>query len=181
MILTEFIALKTLARHILFDKSYYDQLRKLAGRLFSEVKLRFVMANLRKAKSLVGNSLFDIVIGNAVLQHVPDVGQFGLEIMRVLKREAIFHISYHNFYSLSGGRNPYWTYPGSSVPSNIPPWDHLRESKSPSFANFNKAKPDEVRDTFSKYFTSMLFEPRDINHDRGKYEGEKFYTEEIGQ
>jgi len=63
--------------------------------------------------------------------------------------------------------------------SNIPPWDHLRENKFPSFANLNKVEPDEVRDIFSKYFTLMLLEGRDMNHDPGKYEGEKFYTEEI--
>ena len=120
-----------------------------------------------------------IVVCNAVLQHVPDVGQFGLEIKEILKREAIFHISYHNFHSLSGSHNPYWAYPDSSPPSKIPPCDHLRKNKFPSFANLNKVKPDEVRDVFSKYSASTLFEGRDINHDPGKYEGKKFYTEEI--
>lgn len=172
-------AVKTLARHILFDKSYYDQLNKLAGRPLSDAKLKLIMANPRKAKYPVEDNFFDIVICNAVLQYVPDVRQFAVEINRMLRPGGIFHILYHNFYSLSGGHNPYWAYPDSSPPSNIPPWDHLRENKFPSFANLNKVKPDEVRDTFSKYSALMLFEGRDINHDRGKYEGEKFYTEEI--
>ena len=65
------------------------------------------------------------------------------------------------------------------VGNNIPPSDHLRGNKFLSFANLKKVRPDEVRDVFSKYLTSMLFEGRDVNHDPGKYKGEKFYTEEI--
>lgn len=158
-------AAKSITRRLLFDRKYYHTLEFCAERPFKSASSRisFVVADPNSSRYSLSSNYFDLIVSNAVVEHIKDISGFVSEIHRLLKREGIFHAIIHNFYSLSGGHNLEWAYPDENPSTKVPPWDHLRGNKFPPFVYLNRLKPDKYLTAFKKYLKILLFEPRDIN------------------
>ena len=62
----------------------------------------------------------------------------------------------------------------------VAPWDHLRGNEFPTHTYLNKLKPEEYKAAAeAASLEVVLFESRDINHNAGGQEGEKFLTPEV--
>lgn len=160
---------KTLFRHILFDKAYYRTLEKEFGR---PLKMENVDIRAMNACSLeFPDNYFDYVYSNAVFEHINNIEKACSEIARVLNADGIAHIGVHLFASLSGGHNLEWAYPDEKPSTSVPPWDHLRENLFPAHAFLNRLREKDYLSVFNKFFS--------IIDKKSKYEGEQFLTEEI--
>jgi SAM-dependent methyltransferase len=169
-------AAKLMVRRVLFAPEYYRVLESEAHKDLRahESEIEFVTCDPARNTYPLASCSFDLVVANAVLEHVTDVFLVAKEIRRVLKPGGYFHAIIHNFYSLSGGHCPEWAYPDTDPSSRVPPWDHLREGRFPAACFLNRLKPEEYYESLSQYFDVLLFEGRDINHEPGGVEGEKF-------
>ena len=174
-------AFKSILRRIFFDDKYYRTLEKTYGNplLNNKNKIEFVVADPKNVKYLLPSESFDLIFTNAVIEHVKNISLFASEILRLLRIGGYFYGIIHNFYSLSGGHNLEWAFPDEQPSQRVPPWDHLRQNYYPSWAPLNKLKPEKYENAFSKHMDILLFEGKDINHDLGKFEGEKFLTPDI--
>jgi SAM-dependent methyltransferase len=169
-------ASKLVVRRVLFAPPYYRMLEAESGRDLRrhESRIEFVTCDAAKGTYPLESNSFDIVFAIAVLEHVSDVGAVAAEIRRLLKPGGLFYTVIHNFYSLSGGHSPEWAYPDTDPSTRVPPWDHLREHRFPAACFLNRLKPEEYRRTLSESLDVLLFEGRDINHEPGHLEGERF-------
>jgi len=174
-------AIKSMVRRILFDKHYYSVLEESKGVSLREYrsKITFVTAETTASDYPLPSASFDLIVSNAVLEHVDDVAGFASEVARLLVEGGYFYGWIHNFYSLSGGHNLQWAYPDEQPSKEVPPWDHLRDNLFPAHVFLNQYRPEEYLDIFSDLFEVRLFEGRDINHDAGGTEGEQFFLTDI--
>ncbi len=174
-------ACKSILRRLLFDSPYYKALDASAGLPLRNYcsKIDFVVADPQSDSYPLPSGQFDLISTNAVVEHVDNITKFADEIHRLLRRGGYFYGIIHNFYSLSGGHNLEWAFPDEQPSQKVPPWDHLRENKYPSWAPLNRLLPEEYQKAFSKRLDVLLFERRDINHDPGGFEGEQFLTLEV--
>lgn len=174
---------KSILRRLLFDGKYFELLSGLSGRdLKPYIKnINFIVSDPLSEKYPLPSETSDFIASNAVLEHVENVPQFASEVFRLLKKGGFFYGLIHNFYSISGGHNLDWAYPDTSPPKNIPPWDHIRENRFPSWVPLNRLLPEEYQRAFSEKLKILLFSERDANHDPGGIEGEQFYTPEIAE
>ncbi|TKJ33552.1 MAG: hypothetical protein CEE38_20555 [Planctomycetes bacterium B3_Pla] len=176
-------ALKSIFRKLAFDKLYYRRLEEVYGSPLHryQSKIKFVIADPEDAHYPVPSGSFDLIVSNAVLEHVADVPTFVNEIKRLLAGGGYFCGRIHNFYSLSGGHNMEWAYPNDKPSKRVPPWDHLRKNRFPAWVYLNRLKPEDYQEAFSRELNIILFEATNINHDLGVAgtEGEAFYTPEL--
>lgn len=174
-------ALKTIIRRVLFDGRYYDTLEDAAERASRKYsrEISFVVADPQSASYPLPDQEFDLIASNAVVEHVKDVFSFAAEVDRLLRSGGYFYAIVHNFYSLSGGHALEWAYPDENPSTKVPPWDHLREKRYPSWQYLNRLKPEEYRTAFAEHLGLLLFEGRDIHHNSGGLEGEQYLTPEI--
>lgn len=174
-------ALRSSFRRFLFDGLYYRELEKLCGVQLETFirRVQFVTADPYDPRYPLPDNSFDIIASNAVLEHVSDVGKYFREVGRLLNPGGIFYAIIHNFYSLSGGHNLEWAFPDRYPSKRVPPWDHLRGNQFPAHVFLNKLKPAEYERLASEALEILLFEVRDINHNKGGEEGARFLTPEI--
>lgn len=86
---------------------------------------------------------FDVVLSNAVLEHVDDVDQVVSELFRVTKVGGLSYHLWHNYYSCSG----------SHLPEKLrrsAPWGHLRGVHQTR--GLNRLRPDQVSRAFAPRF-----------------------------
>jgi len=163
--------LKTLIRHIFFDRKYYSVIKKKLNRdlFFKGIDIRLMDA----CNLTFSNKLFDFIFSNAVFEHIYDVDKASKEIHRVLKDDGIIYITIDLFTSISGGHNLSWADPHTkNVKKNIaPPWDHLRNNLYPTHVYLNQLSEKDYIEIFSNYFDII-----EIDYD---YEGEEFLTDYI--
>nr|MBC8360111.1 class I SAM-dependent methyltransferase [Candidatus Desulfatibia profunda] len=173
-------ACKSILRRLFFDGAYYKALEASAGLPLRKFipEIDFVVADPESGSYPLPSGQYDLISTNAVIEHVDNVSNFADEIYRLL-RGGYFYGIIHNFYSLSGGHNLEWAFPDEQPSQKVPPWDHLRANKYPSWVPLNRLLPEEYLKAFSKHLDVLLFEGRDINHDPGGFEGEQFLTPEI--
>lgn len=174
-------ACKSLLRKLLFDKSYYCYAERTAGKPLQNYcsRINFVVADPEAETYPLPSNSFDLIASNAVIEHVDNVSRFAAEICRLLRMGGYFYGIIHNFYSLSGGHNLEWAFPDEQPSQKVLPWDHLRDNRFPSWAPLNRLLPEEYQKAFSEHLEILLFEGRDINHDPGGLEGERFLTSEV--
>jgi len=174
-------ALKSVVRRILFDRRYYTLLEGTAKHPLRSCasKISFVVADPQAASYPLPDEQFDLIASNAVVEHVEDVFLLAAEVHRLLCEGGYFHALIHNFYSISGGHALEWAYPDERPSAKIPPWDHLRENQFPAWAYLNRLKPDEYKAAFAKHLRVLLFEGRDVHHDPGGREGERYLTPDV--
>lgn len=174
-------ACKSLLRRCLFDGCYYDALEMVSGKPLRDYRsgIKFIMADPQAETYPLPSNTFDLIVSNAVVEHVGNVSLFASEIKRLLSGGGYFYGIIHNYYSLSGGHNLEWAFPDEQPSNKVPPWDHLRENRFPSWAPLNRLLPEEYQDAFSEHLEILYFDGRDINHDTGGFEGERFLTSEV--
>ncbi|MEO8765802.1 MAG: class I SAM-dependent methyltransferase [Ginsengibacter sp.] len=175
-------AFKSLARRLLFDKDYFKHFDKVAGiRLKPFIKsIKFIISDPHGTSYPLPDNTFDLIVSNAVLEHVGDVNQYFLEVNRLLNKGGLFSGRIHNFYSISGGHFLEWSLPDTNPSQRVPPWDHLRKNLFPTHIYLNKLKPEDFKNAAEKAgLEILLHEGRDVNHDGHGLEGEKFLTSEV--
>ena len=162
-------ALKSLLRHILFDKKYFSRISQEYGKPinFQGIDIRMMDATHMTFDS----ETFDFVFSRAVLEHVKDVKALIREINRILNPRGIAVINIHLFPSISGGHCMEWRDPDRSPSIRIPPWDHLRENRFPENTYLNKLTINDYRSIFRSYLT--------ILEEHTLIEGEEILTKEI--
>jgi len=101
---------------------------------------------------------FNVVVSNAVLEHVADLDLFASEVRRVLAPRGIFDMLWHNFYSWSGNHLP------ESV-NRAHAWGHLTgETEPPATAGLNRARPEDIIRAFGEHLTVSRCVPADRDH-----------------
>jgi SAM-dependent methyltransferase len=137
------------------------------------------VADPQAASYPISSDEYDLIVSNAVLEHVYDVEKYFREVSRVLKKGGLSYGLVHNYYSISGGHNLEWAYPDTKPSTGVQPWDHLRGNQFPTHTYLNKLRPEEYKAAAAASLEVLLFESRDINHNTGGQEGEKFLTAEV--
>ncbi len=148
--------LKSLARGVLFDRGYYRELRRRAGRplLFRGLDVRRMDARALDFP----DAHFDLVHSNSVFEHFEDVPRALDELARTLKPGGVASIVVHLFPSLSGGHRLEWAFPDDDVPRAVPPWDHLLESRFPASVPLNRWRERDYLREIEKRFAMLEYE-----------------------
>jgi SAM-dependent methyltransferase len=125
---------------------------------------------------------FDIVISNAVLEHVGNLDKLVEETSRITSSSGICYHLWHNFCSISGAHVP------ERLASEYP-WGHLTgnrkvESHMRFMGNIvNRKSPYEIKESLEERFRPIHFFSVDRNHNKKGvdsdfcYEGEELLTE----
>jgi SAM-dependent methyltransferase len=162
-------ALKSLARHVLFDGRFFNELSQSYSRpvSFENLDVRVMDATAMEFE----DSTFDLISSMAVFEHISDVPAAVREVNRVLKPGGIAIITPHLFPSLSGGHCLEWLNPDQKPAENVEPWDHLRQNLHPAGAYMNRMKLHEYR----QHFQDTL----EIVDEKVVLEGERYLTPQL--
>jgi ubiquinone/menaquinone biosynthesis C-methylase UbiE len=164
-------ALKSLARHVLFDRRFFRDLAAATGK---PVRPKGVDLRVMDVKQMsFPDSTFDLIFAPNVFEHIDDLPPAVAEVNRVLKPGGIAVITPHLFPSLSGGHNLEWHYPMTKGSEDVPAWDHLREWRFPANTYLNGLKLTDYRTAFSAMDVAR--------EDLGTEGGEAYLTPEIWQ
>lgn len=84
-------AAKSITRRLLFDRKYYYTLESEAGRALKSYfsRISFVTADPHSTSYPLPSNCFDLIVSNAVVEHVKDISGFASEIHRLLRRAGI--------------------------------------------------------------------------------------------
>jgi len=110
---------------------------------------------------------YDLVVSNAVFEHIRNVDEVLVEMKRIMKTGGIAYVAIHLFPSLSGGHNIIWSNPDTQeVITGVPPWDHLRKQQYPIDPGLNRWREEDYRKSFVKHFkilewNTQYWEPDD--------------------
>lgn len=167
-------AAKSTMRRVLFDPQYYRLLESHAGKPLREGRstIEFVVADPTGTSYPLPSSSFDLIVSNAVLEHVRDVPRYAGEVARLLADGGYFYAIIHNFYSLSGGHHMEWAFPDEHPSKSVPPWDHLRDNRFPAWVYLNRQRPEDFQGAFRPHLEILSFQGVGIDHDPGQLEGE---------
>ncbi len=160
-------SVKTLTRHVLFDRDYYAGLAECFHSDFDR-PLRWDGLDLRQMNACAldfPDNHFDFAFSRAVFEHIDNVPAACRELARVLKPGGVAFIEAHLFPSLSGGHNLAWVRPSAAAPTRVPPWDHLRQNRYPSPHYLNKLREQDYMNAFRAHFAILEV--------RYAYEGEQ--------
>ena len=163
-------SVKSALRELMFDPAYFRALNKYSGKKLSKRKIRILKADAGNLP--FDNKFFDLVVSNAVFEHIENIPAVLEELNRICKPDAVYHILIHLYCSLSGGHNMRWAFPEKKAPDDVPPWDHLRDNEFPTHIALNKMREAEYRSIFERY--TEILEWID-----GPYEGEALLSDEI--
>ncbi len=162
-------AVKTFGRKLLFDRAYYREVARLAGR---PLRLQDVDLRVMDACALeFPDQSFDLVFSSNVFEHIHDVGRATREMARVLRPGAIALIGICPFCGLSGGHHPDWASPDEMVITPVPPWDHLRQNLYPADTYLNRLREQDYLAAFSRHLQILDVE--------SSYQGERHLTPEL--
>jgi SAM-dependent methyltransferase len=97
---------------------------------------------------------FDLVVSNAVFEHLKNPSRVLEEMKRIMKHNALAHVEIHLFPSLTGGHNFLWSNPDTRQVDlgKVPPWDHLRKQHYPIDPSLNRLRESDYYGLFSKNF-----------------------------
>jgi len=141
-------SVKSAIRETLFDQTYFSTLEQAAGQKLSKRNLKII--NTDSDRLPFEDNYFDIIISNAVFEHIENVGDAIKELVRVSKPGAVLYNVIHLYASLSGGHNLQWANPEKRIPEDAPPWDHLRQNKYPTHIYLNKLRERDYKSYFSE-------------------------------
>ncbi len=101
------------------------------------------------------NGYFDVVMSNAVLEHVQDMDRLVLELDRVTRPGGLSYHLWHNYYSLSGGHVHPSVY-------RAQPWGHLRGLYPTQ--GLNRLRPEDIQTAFERAFRVEALYHVDARH-----------------
>ena len=163
-------AAKSLGRELAFDRIYFAELERMAGRRLDHGGL-----DLRTADAAAlpfAAETFDLVVSTNAFEHIENLDGAVGEIARVLRPGGLAHIDIHLFTSLSGGHHLEWTWPDQDQPRIVPPWDHLRRNDHAVDYYLNRQRQDAYQVAFAKHLDIVQWLA-------GRREGERFLTPDI--
>ena len=134
--------LKTFMRSIFFDKTYFQELKRIQddGR-----KRRFRLLRMDAAKLQLPSNSIDFVISINAFEHFEHVEKVVREIKRVLKPGGQFYISIDVFSGCSGGHD--------DDPDH--PWNHLLDESFKPNVYLNKMRMDDYIKIFQGIFDKL--------------------------
>ena len=162
-------ALKSLLRHVLFDRQFFKHLARQAGKNLPSDRVNVGLMDA--AQLAFPDDAFDFIFSSLVFEHIADVPAAVAEVNRVLRPEGTAWINIHLFPSLSGGHHKDWTDPRKWPSPKVPPWDHLRENRYPADPSLNRLRLEDYRRIFAESL-EVLEETRLV-------EGEHLLTPEL--
>lgn len=143
-------ALKSVMRHVLFDKRFFRELATTFG--VDSLSSPHVHIRVKDCAEMdFPDNHFDFLFSFAVLEHVQNPAQAIRQINRVLHRDGIGKVSVHLFPSLSGGHCMAWQQVATNASRKVAPWDHLLDNQYPSNVFLNKLSLKEYDILFSNY------------------------------
>lgn len=153
---------------------YYHYLKKVSGVSIKHQKYR--LQSYDGCQIPFKKETFDVVLSNAVLEHVDNLERLFQEMYRVIKKQGVCYHLWHNYYSFSGGHVP--------EPLCLKhPWGHLYGKYET--CGLNKLTPDEIQNHFSRYFNLIaLCQVDENNRKKGcdsdfQFEREELLTDDI--
>lgn len=153
---------------------YYRCLEKISGVPINHQK--YMLLTYDGYQMPFRDETFDVVLSNAVVEHVKNLERVFEEVHRVTKKEGISYHVWHNYFSFSGGH--------VLEPLCLKyPWGHLRGRYK--VHGLNKLTPSEIQICFSMYFDVIaLFQLDKNNHKKGidndfRFEAEELLSESI--
>jgi len=155
-------AIKSLFRHVLFDRAYIKKISLLHDKKipYSELDIQIMdAADLR-----FPNNHFDFVFSRDVFEHIDDVPNAVKGVNRVLKKSGIAWIRAHLFPSLSGGHHLAWMFADKSPSDKVPPWDHLLANTYPVNTYLNKLRLDQYRKIFHDNISVLKERTKEEGH-----------------
>lgn len=154
-------------RERVYAGAYYAELAHLTGSRVDHGALQLVRYDGGAFPFADGS--FNIIVSNAVLEHVADLPGFASEVARVLSPRGVFDMLWHNYYSLSGNHLP-------DDVNATHPWGHLTGATSaPDTAGLNQARPEDIRAAFEGVLDVTHCIPADAEH---TLQGEPGFTPE---
>jgi SAM-dependent methyltransferase len=148
-------AIKSAVRHVLFDRRFFAGLEQACGvalRPFPTIDIRVTDA----AQTELPRDRFDMIFSFNVMEHIVNVESAVRNINSALKPGGVGYVTVHLFPSLSGGHCMDWqhaldsSYPDCGIPSDVPPWDHLRENLYPPDSFLNRLRLRDYREVFQR-------------------------------
>ena len=162
-------AIKSLVRHLFFDKKYFSE---LSLKYSKPVSFENLDVRLMSATSLTfPDNYFDFVYSAWTFEHVDGVPAAIKEVNRVLKKSGIAYIAIHLFPSLSGGHHTDWICPDKSSSTKAPPWDHCLNNQYPVNTYLNKLCLRHYREIFKEHIN--------VINEKITGEGEKYLSSEL--
>jgi SAM-dependent methyltransferase len=162
-------ALKSLCRHVLFDRQFFRRLSRQAGKRLPLDRVNVCVMDA--AHLAFPDDAFDFIFSSLVFEHIADVPAAVAEVNRALRPEGTAWINIHLFPSLSGGHHKDWTNPQKWPSPKVPPWDHIRENRYPADPSLNKLRLEDYR----RIFTESL----EVLEETPVIEGEHILTPEL--
>lgn len=160
-------AAKSLGRELVFDRIYFAELDRLAGRRLDHSGLDLRTADA--AHLPFAAATFDLVVSTNAFEHIENLDGAVGEIARVLQPGGLAHIDIHLFTSLSGGHHLEWTWPDADQTRTVPPWDHLLRNDHAVDYYLNRQRLDAYRAAFARHLDIVQWVA-------GRREGQRFLT-----
>lgn len=163
-------------------RDYHDNLRRVSGMTIDEMTQDVITYDGYRLP--FADKSFDVILSNAVLEHVSDLRALIREMSRVTRDGGFGYHLWHNYYSLSGAH----------VPDEIAlarPWGHLLgDSRVDDWLKLsgtylNRKTPSEIVGVLSTDFDEIFVHSLDKDHnvhgvDSGfSFEGDHFLNPEL--
>ena len=145
----------TFKNRFLIERNYYRRFERYLGRKIKHDDLELISYNGKRIP--FDDNTFDVVISNAVLEHVKEISDTIQEMARVTNETGINYHLYHNYYSFSGNHKPY------DLNKKLP-WGHLRGLIETNSEHLNKLKIVDLEKIFLSYFKDVEVFSVDRNH-----------------
>ena len=142
--------IKRLIRECYQLENYYGELESLCGKQLSFKGLDVRVMDIVHTE--FPNGYFDVIVSNAVFEHLPDVDAACRELKRVTKKGGYLFIGIHLFTGISGGHHDEWQDPALVMKFTVPPWDHLRGKLYQVDSTLNRFRFRDYRRIFERYF-----------------------------
>ena len=159
----------TFKSRFLIQRKYYGRLEQYLGRSVDHGKLN--LFSYDGGGIPFDDNTFDVVVSNAVLEHVEDLSVTVREMARVTKESGINYHLYHNYYSFSGNHKPYTL-------NRKHPWGHLRGLIKTNPQHLNRAKIYDLKEMFLACFKDVEVFSIDKNHCKRGIDGSFQFEEE---
>lgn len=132
---------------------YFRHLKRLSGRPLDHAHAK--LASYDGLHLPFPDAHFDIVLSNAVLEHVEDCPAVAAELARVTRPGGLSYHLWHNYYSYSGGHMPDYV-------CRQAPWGHLRGLYQKR--GLNRLTPEAMAAAFAPHFAVSPPVGRDAHH-----------------